>query len=154
MPAARAVKGLVAGVVEAAFAGVDLGLTIRLGASGRMPDCDPLGIGSEPALHSCGLLASSPASALAAGRAAFCFNYRATFPRGPLTEFGGPCADFCRCASEAGGRPCQSEAARQGWRGVLAQRTPPIRWGGAVGLRSRARAWRERCALRRSYYPV
>src|SRR5713101_6243124 len=83
MSAARAVQGLVAGVVEAAFAGVDLGLTIRLGASGRMPDCDPLGIGFEPASHSCCLLASSPASALAAGRTAFCFDYRATFSARP-----------------------------------------------------------------------
>src|SRR5229473_5475716 len=83
MSAARAVQGLVAGVVEAAFAGVDLGLTIRLGASGRMANRDPLGIGFEPALHSCCLLASSPASALAAGRAALWFDYRATFSARP-----------------------------------------------------------------------
>src|SRR6266851_8996251 len=82
MSAARAVKGLIAGVVEAAF-GVDLGLTIGLGASGRMPNRYPLGIGFEPASHSCCLLSRSPASALAAGRAAFCFDYRATFSARP-----------------------------------------------------------------------
>ena len=42
VPAARAVKRLIARVVEAAFAGVDLGLTIRLGASGRMANRDPI----------------------------------------------------------------------------------------------------------------
>jgi hypothetical protein len=47
MPAARAVKRLIAGVIEAAFIGVDLGLTIRLGASGRMANLDPLGIGID-----------------------------------------------------------------------------------------------------------
>ena len=36
-------------------------------------------------------------------------------------------AQISRCASGAGGRTCQSEAARKGWRGVLAQRTPPMR---------------------------
>jgi hypothetical protein len=45
-----------------------------------------------------------------AGRA-FCLHPQAQiFPRGPLINSGGPCADFLRCASAAGGRPCQSEA--------------------------------------------
>src|SRR5229473_441008 len=95
MSAARAVQGLVAGVVEAAFAGVDLGLTIRLGASGRMANRDPLGIGFEPALHSCCLLASSPASALAAGRAALWFDYPRNIFRAALSpETGGPARRF------------------------------------------------------------
>src|SRR5215472_10583381 len=51
MPAARAVKRLIAGVVETAFAGLDLGLTVRFGASGRMANRDPLGIGFESASH-------------------------------------------------------------------------------------------------------
>jgi hypothetical protein len=71
MLAARAVKRLIAGVVESAFAGLDLGLTVRFGASARLADRDPLGIGFEPASDSCFLLA--PASALAAGRAAFAY---------------------------------------------------------------------------------
>src|SRR2546427_12199738 len=94
MPAAGAVKRLIAGVVEAAFAGVDLGLTIRFGAFGRMADRDPLGIGFEPASHSYCLLWSSPASALAAGRRCACLLTRATFsarPSRPNQE--GPRAD-------------------------------------------------------------
>src|SRR5260370_31642895 len=101
MSAARAVQALVAGVVEAAFAGVDLGLTIRLGASGRMANRDPLGIGFEPASHSCCLLASSPASALAAGRAAFCFDYPATFSARPSHPIWRAVRDFCTCRSGA-----------------------------------------------------
>jgi hypothetical protein len=52
MSAAGAIQGLAAGIVETAFAGVNMGLTIRLGAFGRMVDRDPLGIGCEPASHS------------------------------------------------------------------------------------------------------
>src|SRR6516165_6708907 len=52
MPAARAVKRLIAGVGEAAFAGIDLGLTIRSGAPGWMANRDPLGIDFEPVSHS------------------------------------------------------------------------------------------------------
>jgi hypothetical protein len=37
------------------------------------------------------------------------------------------CAQISRCASGTGGGTCHIEAARMGWRGVLAQRTPPIR---------------------------
>src|SRR5215472_19086987 len=51
MSTARAVKRLIAGIVEAAFAGLDLGLTVRFGASGRMANRDPLGIGFEPSSH-------------------------------------------------------------------------------------------------------
>src|SRR5215472_13635553 len=51
MAAARAVERLIAGVVEAAFAGLDLGLTVQFGASGRTANRDPLGIGFEPASH-------------------------------------------------------------------------------------------------------
>ena len=130
MTATRAVKGLIAGVVEAAFAGVDLGLTIRRGASGRMPDCDPLGIGFEPASHSVlPPFRLRPLPLLRQGVLCFALITAQLFPRGPLTGIGGPCADVCRCASGAGGRSCQSEAARQGWRGVLVQRTPPINMG-------------------------
>ena len=67
MPAARAVKRLIAGVVEAAFAGLDWGLTVRFGASGRMADRDPLGIGFEPASHTRCSFRFRPAPALAAG---------------------------------------------------------------------------------------
>ncbi len=34
---------------------------------------------------------------------------------------------FLGCVSGAGGRTCRSEASRQGWRGVLAEHTPPLR---------------------------
>jgi len=43
---------------------------------------------------------------------------------------------FLRCASGAGGRPCQSAAARTGWHGVLAQRTPPHKNGGEAETRA------------------
>jgi hypothetical protein len=36
-------------------------------------------------------------------------------------------AQISRCASGAGGRTCQSESGPKGWRGLLAQRTPPMR---------------------------
>jgi len=36
------------------------------------------------------------------------------FPRGPLKPNWRPVRRFLRCASEAGGRPCHSEAAPQG----------------------------------------
>jgi hypothetical protein len=43
--ATSAVEGLVAGVVERSLAGIDYRLAIRLGASRRILDGDPLGIG-------------------------------------------------------------------------------------------------------------
>jgi len=58
---------------------------------------------------------------------------------------------FFRCASGAGGRPCHSAAARTGWHGVLAQRTPPIRAAAKRrrGLgQGRLRDGRERQSLR------
>ena len=123
--ATSAVKGLVAGVVERSLAGIDSRLAIRLGAFRRIPDGDPLGIAFEPASHICFLL--SPASAPAAGRAALCFGFPRNIFRGDLSpKSGGRSADS-RCASGAGGRTCQSESGPEGWRVVLAQRTPPMR---------------------------
>jgi hypothetical protein len=85
MSAATAIKRLITGVVEAAFAGIDLGLTIRLASFGRIRDRDPPGIGFEPASHIV-LFLLPPASALAAGRAALDFHDRPQlFRRGPLT---------------------------------------------------------------------
>ena len=74
-----------------------------------------------------------------------CFHSRATFFAGTSQPELEVPAQISRCASGAGGRTCQSEAARMGWRGVLAQRTPPMRaaakrrsqaeLGGGVGPR-------------------
>src|SRR5262249_9502378 len=66
--ATSAEEGLIGGVVEGSLAGVDFRLAVGLGASGRIPGGDPLGIAFEPTSHNLFLL--SPASALAAGRAA------------------------------------------------------------------------------------
>ncbi len=49
------------------------------------------------------------------------------FPRGSLTNEQESRAQISRCASGAGGRTCHSEAARMGWRVVLAKRAPPLR---------------------------
>src|SRR5438094_8091079 len=95
MTATSAIQGFILGVVEGSVAGVDFGLALGLGAPGRIPDGDPLGIGFEPALHSCSLLSRSLAFALAAGRAALCFSSpRNFFPRGPLSQSGGPARRF------------------------------------------------------------
>jgi hypothetical protein len=73
MTAASAVKRLVAGVVEGSFARLDFRLAVGLGASGRIPNGDPLGIGFEPASHNLFLL--SPASRHRAGRAALSLSF-------------------------------------------------------------------------------
>ena len=53
------------------------------------------------------------------GRTRLCFDSRANFfPRGPYTSEQEGRAQISRCASGAGGRTCQSETARMGWRGV------------------------------------
>jgi hypothetical protein len=65
--ATSAVQGLIVGVVEGERAGIDLRVAVEFGASGRIPDGDPPGIGFEPASHC--LLLLSPALALAAGHA-------------------------------------------------------------------------------------
>jgi len=57
----------------------------------------------------------------------FAFIPAQLFSRRPLTQNWRSQRRFLRCASGAGGRTCHSEAARMGWRGVLAQRTPPHR---------------------------
>src|SRR5271155_4405675 len=54
---------------------------------------------------------SEPASALAAGRALFSFPHN-FFPLGPLKTELEVRAQISRCASGAGGRTCQSAAAR------------------------------------------
>jgi hypothetical protein len=92
MAAMSAVQGLIVGVIEGAVAGVDFGLAVGLGAPGRIPDGDPLGIGFEPASH--GLFLPSPASALAAGRAAFVCLLRNFFRAALSIESGGPARRF------------------------------------------------------------
>src|SRR5262249_18801421 len=85
MSAARAVKRLIAGVVEAAFAWLDLGLTVRFGASGRTANRDPLGIGFEPASHK--LLPPFVFARIRSCGRACCASLSIAancFPRGPL----------------------------------------------------------------------
>jgi hypothetical protein len=53
MTATGAVEGSIARVTKGAVASADWGLAIRLGALGRIPDGDPLGIAFEPTSHSC-----------------------------------------------------------------------------------------------------
>jgi hypothetical protein len=87
-------KRLIAGVIEAAFAGVDLGLT-RLGASGRMANRDPLGIGFEAASHSRCSLCLCPLPLLRQGVQRFAFHRREPFFRAALSnETGGPARRF------------------------------------------------------------
>src|SRR5260370_10722021 len=62
MTAIGAVEGSIAGVIKGAVASVDWGLAIRLGAFGRIPDGDPLGIAFEPASHRCFSFARFPSS--------------------------------------------------------------------------------------------
>ena len=94
VPAARAVKRLIAGVVEAAFAGLDLGLTVRFGASGRMANRDPLGIGFELASHSRCSFRLCPLPLLRQGVLRFALIATELFPRRPLAKSGGPARRF------------------------------------------------------------
>src|SRR6516165_7482764 len=83
MTAARAAKRLIAGVVEAAFAGLDLGLTVRFGASGRMANRDRRGIGFEPASHRRCSFRLCPLPLLRQGVLRFAFHRRELFSARP-----------------------------------------------------------------------
>jgi len=57
----------------------------------------------------------------------FAFIPAQLFPRGPLKTELEVRAQISRCASGAGGRTCQCESGPKGWRGLLAEGTPPMR---------------------------
>src|SRR5258708_1534897 len=103
MTATGTVEGSIARVIEGAVASVDWGLAIRLGALGRIPDGDPLGIAFEPASHRC----VSPFARfpfIGQGVLHFAFIPAQLFPRGPLKTELEVRAQISRCASGAGGR--------------------------------------------------
>src|ERR1700740_1308008 len=86
MTATSAVQCLIVGVVEGAVSGVDFGLAVGLGAPGRIPDGDPLGIAFEPASHNC---CSFVFARVRSGGRACCALVSVTaqlFPRGPLSQ--------------------------------------------------------------------
>ena len=61
------------------------------------------------------------------GRTRFAFITAPIFSARPSHNEQEGRAQISRCASGAGGRTCQSESGPKGWRGLLAQRTPPMR---------------------------
>ena len=138
--AASALQGLIVGVVKGALAGIDLRVAVEFGASGRIPDGDPPGISFEPASHC--LLLLSPASALAAGRAAFASLAAQLFRAGLSTESEGPRVDsWTRAAERCTGVTNAVVGAADG-APVRAERAPPL-----MGQRSgeTARLGRVRC---------
>jgi hypothetical protein len=133
MSAAGAVKGLIAGVVETAFAGVNVGLTIRLGAFGRMVDRDPLGIGCEPALHSCCSFRLRPLPPWRQGVLPFALIGAQLFPRRPLNRIRRA-ARRIRDArrGELHGRDKRS-GRRSRWRDRAGGARATALWDGGVG---------------------
>src|SRR6516225_2406166 len=93
MTATNAEQGLIVGVVECSLAGIDFGLAVGLGAPGRIPDSDPLGIGFEPASHR--LFLPSPASASCGRACCALLSITANFFRAALSlKSGGPARRF------------------------------------------------------------
>jgi hypothetical protein len=83
MTATNAVQCLIVGVVEGAVSGVDFGLAVGLGAPGRIPGGDPLGIGFESASHSCCSFGVCPLPLLRQGVLRFGFDCYGTFSAPP-----------------------------------------------------------------------
>jgi hypothetical protein len=128
MTATSAVQCLIVGVVEGAVSGVDFGLAVGLGAPGRIPGGDPLGIGFEPASHR--LFLPSPASALAAGRTAFVWLLRNFFRAALSTESGGPARRFLDARSGALHGRDKRSGRRSRWRGRAGGASAPALVGG------------------------
>src|SRR5216683_8365402 len=68
-----------------------------------------------------------PLPVIGQGVLRFAFITAQLFSARPLHPEMEGRAQIPRCASGAGGRTCHSEAARMGWRVVLAKRAPPLR---------------------------
>ena len=90
-----------------------------------------------------------PLPVIGQGVLRFVFIHRANFfPRGPYTSNRRAVRRFLDARAERAAGRARAKAARMGWRGVLAQRTPPMRAAAKrrrrrvkVGLRD-GREWR------------